>query len=232
MSLLRLEQVSRSFDQGSDQPLTVLRDVDLSLGTGESVSIVGPSGSGKSTLLNIIGLLDRATTGRVAIQEQDTDAMDDAALARLRNEQIGFIFQLHHLLPQCTALENVLIPALAGRPRVPTETADRARGLLERVGLAERMDRYPGTLSGGERQRVAAVRALVNRPALLLADEPTGALDRPSAEAMIDLLMELNAQEQTALVLVTHADHLARRAQRVCTLRDGSLCESAGERVS
>src|SRR5262249_34509948 len=159
----------------------------------DSLAIIGPSGSGKSTLLNIIGTLDRPTLGTIQLDGQDLTALDDLALADLRNRQVGFIFQGHHLLPQCTVLENVLVPTLASKDRHLRSTApDRARGLLDRVGLGARLEHRPGQLSGGERQRVAVVRALINQPKLLLADEPTGALDRASAANLAQLLVDLN----------------------------------------
>ncbi|HWD18889.1 MAG TPA: ABC transporter ATP-binding protein [Verrucomicrobiae bacterium] len=218
-AFLKLESVSKSFG-----PLPALRGVDLEIAAGESAAIVGPSGSGKSTLLNIIGALDRPTSGRVSIEGQDLSGLNDDALADFRNRRLGFIFQAHHLLPQCTALENVLLPTLAS-PTGPVRAAapERARRLLTRVGLAARLDHRPGQLSGGERQRVAVVRALINQPALLLADEPTGALDRASAEALAQLLTEINREEKVTLLVVTHAPDLARQMGRVFEMRDGQF---------
>jgi ABC-type lipoprotein export system ATPase subunit len=189
--------------------------------------VVGPSGSGKSTLLNVTGALDRPTSGTVRFEGRDLAACSDRELAGLRNRAIGFVFQLHHLLPQCTVLENVLLPTLPCRREVAAETARaNALRLLERVGLAARARAFPGELSGGERQRVAVVRALVNHPRLVLADEPTGALDAATAERVVDLLVELNREEGAALVVVTHAAHLARRIGRVMAMRDGFLGET------
>jgi len=207
----------------------VLRDVSLEVRAGESLAVIGPSGSGKSTLLNIIGTLDRPTSGTVLLDGANPCEMDDRRLAAFRNRHVGFVFQLHHLLPQCTALENVLVPTLAGE--APGDDArSRAQGLLERVGLGERLSYRPGQLSGGECQRVAVVRALINRPRLLLADEPTGSLDRRSAEALADLLVQLNREEALAMIVVTHSADLARRMGRVLELRDGTLAEWKGDR--
>jgi len=202
-------------------PLVVLRDVSLRLAAGEAVVIMGPSGSGKSTLLNILGTLEPPTRGSLTIDGCNPFRLSEADLATFRNRRIGFVFQDHHLLPQCSALENVLIPTLpvTGEPGAET----RARELLHRVGLADRLDHRPAELSGGERQRVAIARALINRPTLLLADEPTGNLDRKTADAVADLLRDLHQNERTTLVLVTHSDAFARRFARCFELIDGTL---------
>jgi predicted ABC-type transport system involved in lysophospholipase L1 biosynthesis ATPase subunit len=223
--LLRLSGVSKHFPAvGSGGPLQVLRDVDLEVARGEALAVVGPSGSGKSTLLNVIGALDRPTSGRVVLAGRELTEMDADALARVRNREIGFVFQSHHLLPQCTALENVLVPTLVlDDAQLRAAAPDRARGLLERVGLGQRLDHRPAQLSGGECQRVAVVRALVNRPALLLADEPTGSLDVESAGDLGGLLLELNREQGVALILVTHSEQLASRMQRVLAIHDGRL---------
>jgi lipoprotein-releasing system ATP-binding protein len=197
----------------------------LQLQPGGNLAIIGPSGSGKSTLLNIIGTLEQPSRGRVVLDGQDPAALDEPHLAAFRNRQIGFVFQDHHLLPQCSALENVLLPTVAAGPTRP-ESIDRARMLLERVGLSGRWEHRPAELSGGERQRVALARALVNRPTLLLADEPTGNLDHTSADAVAELLLELQQQEQMALVVVTHSLRLAQRMARQCTLDEGRLEET------
>jgi ABC-type lipoprotein export system ATPase subunit len=199
----------------------VLRGVDLRVRAGEALAIVGPSGCGKSTLLNIIGALDRPTSGQVVFEGRDVATAGDAQLAQLRGERIGFVFQAHHLLPQCTVLENVLVPTLVG-PQRP-DAASRAHRLLERVGLAHRLTHRPGQLSGGERQRAAVVRALINQPALLLTDEPTGSLDRAGSEALGQLLMDLNREEGVTLVVVTHSPQLSGRMRRTYELRDGRL---------
>jgi len=222
--LVELEDVTKRYPSpaGEDGP-AVLAGITLAVAPGEALAVVGPSGSGKSTLLNIIGTLDRPTAGRVRLAGRDLADMDDDARADVRARQVGFVFQLHHLLPQCTALENILVPALAEARSVPEAVRERGRALLGRVGLSDRMDYRPGHLSGGERQRVAVARALINRPALLLADEPTGSLDREASAALADLLAELNREEDLALVVVTHAMALARRMGRVLELRDGHL---------
>ena len=226
--ILEMQSVSKRYGDQGAAATQVLTDADLALAAGESLAVVGPSGSGKSTLLNIAGALDLPTTGRVLLEDRDLSTLTDRELAEVRNERIGFVFQLHHLLPQCTVWENVLVPTLA-RPsaRDACETETRAEALLTRVGLADRMSYRPGQLSGGERQRVAVVRALINRPVLLLADEPTGSLDRASAEALVELLIELNRDENVTLVVVTHAMYVAEAMQHVLELRDGTLTEAS-----
>jgi lipoprotein-releasing system ATP-binding protein len=204
----------------------VLRDVNLRLDGGEAIAIVGPSGSGKSTLLNIIGTLDRPTSGTVFFDGDDLLRLSAEEIAPVRNRKIGFVFQLHHLLPQCTILENVLLPTLAAAAKARNdEVRLRAERLLDRVGLGPRKSQRPGQLSGGERQRAAVVRALINQPRLLLADEPTGSLDRASAENLRELLIELNRDEGVTLIVVTHSMELARDFGRIYEMRDGSLVE-------
>ena len=223
--LLELLDIAKRYDV-PDEPdgYHVLKDVSLRVEAGESVAITGPSGSGKSTLLNIIGALDRPTSGRVLLEGRDLSQLSDKELTAIRNREIGFVFQLHHLLPQYTALENVLVPTLAKTGRASEDDAEaRARHLLERVGLGHRLLYRPGKLSGGERQRVAVVRALINAPKLLLADEPTGSLDHSSAEDLTQLLGELNREEGVTLILVTHSLELAEHAGRVLELSDGVL---------
>lgn len=223
--LLKLENVSKRFDSVSNgASVDVLSGITLELLRGETVAIVGPSGSGKSTLLNIMGTLDRPTTGTVRLDGRDLSTLQEDQLAAVRNRQIGFVFQAHHLLPQCSVLENVLVPVLAQRDRkVRAESELRGRSLLQRVGLAHRLDHRPGQLSGGERQRVAVVRGLINQPQLLLADEPTGALDRSSAQELGHLLLELNREQNVTMVVVTHALDLARGMGRLLQLKDRKL---------
>ncbi|MSR42781.1 MAG: ABC transporter ATP-binding protein [Pedosphaera sp.] len=223
--LLQLSNITKHYaGPGGAAPLPVLRGVSFGIARGETVAIVGPSGSGKSTLLNILGTLDRPSSGTVTLDDRDITALDESELAAVRNREIGFVFQAHHLLPQCTVLENVLVPTLAGGDTASRATAwDYAKKLLARVGLADRLAHRPGQLSGGERQRVAVVRALINRPKLLLADEPTGALDRASAETLAQLLVELNREEGVTLIVVTHSLELARRMSRVLEMCDGQF---------
>lgn len=222
--LLSLSHVSKRYPSPDGaSPVTVLNDVSLVLEAGESVAIVGPSGSGKSTLLNIIGTLDQPTSGQVTLQGRDLGGLNDLQLAEVRNHQVGFVFQAHFLLPQCTVFENVVLPVLAGNTAAGTDAVERAHRLLDRVGLSGRLGHRPGQLSGGECQRVAVVRALINQPALLLADEPTGSLDHTAAAQLAGLLLELNREEKVTLVLVTHARDLAARMGRVYELHDGRL---------
>src|SRR5436853_4661406 len=222
-ALLELNSVSKRYDSvESAEHLQILKDVTLQITRGESVAIVGPSGSGKSTLLNLIGTLDRPTSGEVLLDGKDLAKLDDKELAHVRNHQIGFVFQAHHLLPQCSVLENVLVPTLADKNSA-ADAEERARALLKRVGLAERMEHRPGQLSGGERQRAAVVRALIMKPQLLLADEPTGSLDRSSSNELGQLLVELNREENVTLIVVTHAPELAKRMSRVLEIREGHL---------
>jgi lipoprotein-releasing system ATP-binding protein len=207
-------------------PLHVLRDVNLGLRPGEALAVMGPSGSGKSTLLYILGTLDRPTSGSVRLADRDPFTLPERELAAFRNRHIGFVFQDHHLLPQCSVLENVLIPTLAA-PCDRAEAERWARELLARVGLSDRLEHRPAELSGGERQRVAVARALIHHPVLLLADEPTGNLDRRTAQAVGQLLLDLHRQEQTMLVVVTHSAELARLFPRQMEMGDGTLQEVA-----
>jgi lipoprotein-releasing system ATP-binding protein len=204
------------------EPLRVLRGVSLSLCRGENLAILGPSGSGKSTLLSILGTLEPPTTGHIRLAGQDPFALDDRRLAAFRSRQVGFIFQDHHLLPQCTVLENVLVPYLADGSATAADT-ERATELLRRVGLVERLTHRPAELSGGERQRVAIARSLVREPTLLLADEPTGNLDRTTAAGITALLLELQAERQAILIVVTHSSTLAAALERRMELNDGRL---------
>jgi lipoprotein-releasing system ATP-binding protein len=223
--MIELVNVTKSYGEPSGAgAVDVLKGITLKVEPGRSVVIVGPSGCGKSTLLNIIGGLDHPTRGRVLLAGEDLAGLDDGELARIRNRQIGFVFQLHHLLPQCTVLENVLIPTLALRDNSsPREVRERAEALLVRVELGDRMSYRPGELSGGQRQRVAVARALINRPKLLLADEPTGSLDETASQSIADLLAELNRDEGVTLIVVTHSRDLAARIGHVLELSGGTL---------
>ena len=222
--MIELVDVVKDYGQaGLPVGVNVLKGVSLKVAAGEALVIVGPSGSGKSTLLNIIGALDHPTSGRVLFEGRDLAGLNDKELSRLRNQEIGFVFQLHHLLPQCTVLENVLIPTLATNGSASKASRRRAEQLLDRVGLADRMAHRPGELSGGQRQRVAVARALINRPKLLLADEPTGSLDQESSNDVAELLVGLNRDEGVTLVVVTHSQNLATRIGHVVELRDGIL---------
>lgn len=230
--LLELKDVTKRYAAADGvNALPVLNGVSLTVAAGETLAIVGPSGSGKSTLLQIIGTLDRATSGEVLLEGKNLAALDDTQLAEVRNRQIGFVFQSHFLLPQCTVIENVLVPTLAaGKSEIRNPKSEipsaRAERLLKRVGLGERLHHRPGQLSGGERQRAAVVRALINRPQLLLADEPTGALDQTSATALGQLLVELNREEGVTLIVVTHAMELAKRMGKILRLEAGTLVEA------
>lgn len=204
------------------EPLRVLSDISLELSAGENLAVLGPSGSGKSTLLYVIGTLDPPTSGSVAIGGQDPYALNEPDLARFRNQHVGFVFQEHHLLPQLSVLENVLIPALA-EGQVTEALEQRARDLLQRVGLDSRLDHRPAELSGGERGRVAVARALITNPKLILADEPTGNLDRTTALSVARLLLKLQQEENTMLIVVTHSTDLADLLQRRVQLDNGTL---------
>ena len=218
-TLLSLQHLHKHF---GDAPriVEVLRDISFEIASGQSLAIVGPSGSGKSTLLHLIGTLDRPSSGTITLNGQDPFTFSEPELAHFRNAQIGFVFQDHHLLPQYSVLENVLIPTLA-RGNPAAAPGARARELLQRVGLAHRSEHLPAELSGGERQRVALARALVNQPGILLCDEPTGNLDRTTAQAAADLLFELHHEQHNILIIVTHSMELASRCARRCELREG-----------
>ena len=238
-SAIVAEQVERTFEGATGDPIRVLRGVDLVVERGETVSIVGPSGAGKSTLLHVLGGLDLPTSGRISLGGRDLSRMSDQELARVRNEYVGFVFQFHHLLRDFTALENVMMPQIiagADRPRA----RERALELLDEVGLSERVEHRPAKLSGGEQQRVAVARALANAPPALLADEPSGNLDRETSERLHKVLFDLVKHHDTALVVVTHNTSLAARTDRMLELRDGVLrlfsasderSEAAGEQA-
>jgi lipoprotein-releasing system ATP-binding protein len=226
MSTLVAESITKLYPTGENETLEVIADASLRLEPGDNVAILGPSGSGKSTLLAILGTLDYPTTGMVRLGNVEPFRLSEVELAKFRSRNIGFVFQDHHLLPQCTVLENVLVPFLAEGSAGKNEI-DEATALLRRVGLAERLLHRPAQLSGGERQRVAIARALVRRPTLLLADEPTGNLDGHTAEDVVKLLLELQAEQNSMLVVVTHSEPLAGQMQRRLRIVDGRLTEIA-----
>lgn len=223
MPLIELSNLSKSYiDPGSGARVPVLRGIDLQVEAGESVAIIGPSGCGKSTLLNILGTLDIPDGGTIIFDGESLTGSSPKHLAAIRSQKIGFIFQLHHLMPQCSVLENVLLPTLALK-NPPLDAQARAQELLSAVGLQDRMSWKPAQLSGGERQRVAFVRALINQPRLILADEPTGALDEANAAALTDLLLQLQKASGVTLVMVTHHRDQAQRMGRVLKIHEGHL---------
>ena len=223
--LIRARDLQKHF-QRAGETLHILKGVSLTVSAGEFVAVVGPSGAGKSTLLHLLGALDRPTGGELSYGDRALWTLSDGELAEFRNRTIGFVFQFHHLLPEFTALENAMMPALISR-RGPAEAAEAARALLVQVGLGGRVQHRPGELSGGEQQRVAVARALVSSPRVLLADEPTGNLDRKTGEEVFALLRLFNRERGVALVLVTHNEALSRQADRILRLEDGRLVEGA-----
>ncbi len=226
-TLIDLRHIYKTYDEGGKMPVPVLEDVSLSVEEGEYLAIMGPSGSGKSTLMNIIGCLDLPTEGEFFLGGENVLTMNENAVADLRNRMIGFVFQNFNLLPRETALENVALPLLyAGVPR--RERLERARAALEAVGLGDRVDFLPTQLSGGQKQRVAIARAMINRPHVLLADEPTGALDTASGKQVMELFEKLNNDGMT-VVMITHAPEIAERARRMIRILDGKIAEEGGE---
>ena len=217
--MLIADNICKSYPTASGE-LSVLRGVSLTLHPGESAAVMGPSGCGKSTLLNILGTLEPATSGALMISDRNVYSLPESELAQFRNQTIGFVFQEHHLLPQCSVLENVLTPTLV---QSGANALDQARSLLDRVGLSGRLDHRPAELSGGERQRVAIARALINRPSVVLADEPTGNLDRATSQMIGELLSEMHREASAVLFVVTHSVELARRFDRVYSLSDGLM---------
>ncbi|WP_202840452.1 lipoprotein-releasing ABC transporter ATP-binding protein LolD [Luteimonas saliphila] len=227
--VIRAETLGKTYAEGSMRT-PVFDGLDFQVEAGETVAILGASGAGKSTLLHLLGGLDTPSAGEVYVTGQKMSALSDAARGQLRNRALGFVYQFHHLLPEFTALENVMLPVLLGGSDVE-DASGRARALLESVGLGHRLEHKPGELSGGERQRAAVARALVNRPACVLGDEPTGNLDEKTAETVFTLMLDLNRAQRTSLVLVTHDRRLARRLDRVVELHEGKLRELARDAV-
>lgn len=228
-SVIHAEALAKTYSEGKLRT-PVFDGLDIAVQAGETVAILGASGAGKSTLLHLLGGLDTPTAGEVYVAGQKMSALSDAARGQLRNRALGFVYQFHHLLPEFTALENAMLPVVLGGAAVP-DARTRAKALLEAVGLGHRLEHKPGELSGGERQRAAVARALVNRPACVLGDEPTGNLDEKTAATVFELMLELNRAERTSLVLVTHDRRLARRLDRVVELHDGRLRELAAADV-
>lgn len=225
--VIDLNKVSKLYEiAGTDNKRVVLNEVSLQIKSGDSIAIVGPSGSGKSTLLNIIGTLDRPTSGSVMFDEKNILSFDDNQLAEIRNTKIGFVFQMHHLLPQLNLLENVLVPSIPQKDKLKREAAkDRAMELIDFVGLTDKITQRPGQMSVGECQRTAVVRALINEPEILLADEPTGSLDQESAEQLGMLLQDINSKQNIATVVVTHSEKLANKMTRIFKITNGKLVE-------
>jgi ABC-type lipoprotein export system ATPase subunit len=223
--ILKLNTITKYYQHPvRDEKRMILNDLNLEVQEGESIAVLGPSGSGKSTLLNLISLLDQANSGQIFFEGKDLNQLKEQEIASYRNQNLGFIFQEHHLLPQLNALENVLLPLLSEKEKKKKKEAEiRAKKLLEEVGLGDVMYQYPSQLSGGECQRVAVVRALIREPKLLLADEPTGSLDQESAEKLGDLLVNINQQQKLSLIVVTHSKELAEKMQKVYRIEEGKL---------
>lgn len=222
---LEARGLGKAYQEGSGEALHVLREINLQLQRGESMAIIGASGSGKTTLLNLLGGLDKPSSGQVLVRGQDINLLDEKSRCKMRNAHLGFVYQFHHLLAEFSALENVAMPLLIGGARPEVALAQAAKVLVE-LGLGQRLQHKPGELSGGERQRAAIARALIHRPDCVFADEPTGNLDRRNAAQVIEIISQLNQSFNTALVIVTHDMHIAERMNRIYQLEDGVLVNS------
>ena len=220
--ILEAHDIHKTYSTGKDSSLNVLKGISLSIAEGEIIAIIGPSGAGKSTLVHILGLLDRPTDGNVIFEGKSITSLRDEEISTIRNKKIGFVFQFHHLLPEFTSLENVLMPTLIGGKSIKRETG-RAKSLLSEVGLAERINHKPSELSGGEQQRVAVARALMNNPKIIFADEPSGNLDSENADKLHNLIFDLRSRFGQSFVIVTHNKELAMRADRIVTMMDGRI---------
>jgi ABC-type lipoprotein export system ATPase subunit len=222
--MLQLQNITKGYGEpGTHSYRPVLQNLNLEIGKGERIAIVGPSGSGKTTLLNLIGALDQPESGKILFEGTEISGYDKKQLAAFRNKNLGFIFQLHHLMPQLTLWENVLLPLLASGQKIKTEQKSWAEYLIQKVGIWEQQNQKPAEMSGGECQRTAVVRALINKPGLILADEPTGALDQENATALTDLLIQLSKEENITLVTVTHSAEIAEKMDKIYTLKNGEL---------
>ena len=220
--ILELKNIKKNYYIGTENELSVLKDISLSVNKGEFISIVGPSGSGKSTFMNIIGALDKPTTGSYILNGSHVQDLEEDELSEIRNKEIGFVFQNFNLIPRCSALKNVELPMFyVGVPS--SERTKRAKELLELVGMEHRMHHVPNELSGGQKQRVAIARALANNPAIILADEPTGALDSKTGTMVMDLFLKINKEEGKTIVLITHSNELAEQTNRIVTIADGQI---------
>ena len=221
--MFEVKAITKSFQSGSDEKRIILDELSLTVNEGESVAIVGPSGSGKTTLLNMLGALDKPDSGDVLLDGESVFSKNEKELAEFRNQSIGFVFQMHHLLPQLNLLENILLPVVAQQSKVDEKSQQRAEALIDKLGIGQLKLQKPGQLSGGECQRTAVARALINQPKILLADEPTGALDQHSSDQLAELLLQLNKDENVSLIVVTHSMALASKMDKIYQLVDGKL---------